>query len=168
MNASAGSDIIGPAEIPRTEVLGVSVSATTIDDTMAEIERWIATGRRGYICVTGVHGIIESQSDERLRTIHNRASLVVPDGMPVVWMCKALGFGHTRRCYGPDLMRALTARSAEKGWRQFYYGGNDGVAELLADTLRSKHPDLEVAGTHTPPFRALGAAPRYLVDLRRP
>lgn len=139
----------------RAIVLGLSISPITIDDAIQTIERWITDRAMNYVCITGAHGVIESQSDQMLRAIHNRAGMVTPDGMPVVWMCRALGFKRTKRVYGPDLMRFLTAVSAEKGYRQFYYGGNEGVANRLARTLQAKHPGLQVAGTHTPPFRAL-------------
>src|SRR6478672_7717067 len=109
--------------VPRADVLGVRVSAITISDAISVIERWIAERSRNYVCVTGAHGVISSRTDAELRSIHNRAGLVTPDGMPVVWMSRALGFARTERVYGPDLMTALTAISEQKGYRQFYYGG---------------------------------------------
>ena len=124
-------------------------------DAIATIERWIAARTANYVCITGVHGVIESQADDKLRTIHNKAGLVTPDGMPLVWMCRALGRKRTTRVYGPDLMRRLSVISAQRGYRQFYYGGNSGVAELLSKTLTAKLPELQVVGTHTPPFRLL-------------
>jgi N-acetylglucosaminyldiphosphoundecaprenol N-acetyl-beta-D-mannosaminyltransferase len=137
------------------EVLGVNVSVINVRDAIAAVEAWIASRSNNYVCITGAHGVIESQTDEELRRIHNRAGLVTPDGMPLVWMSRLLGHRRTSRVYGPDLMRALTAVSATKGYRQFYYGGNEGVAGLLATTLARQHPGLVVCGTYTPPFRRL-------------
>lgn len=139
----------------RADILGVLVSPIDMKVALDRVESWIRQRSSQYVCVTGTHGVIESQADEELRGIHNRAGLVAPDGMPLVWFCRALGFKHTARVYGPDLMRQLTAVSAVRGYRQFYYGGNDGVAEMLSRTLQKVHPKLEVAGTHTPPFRPL-------------
>jgi len=134
------------------DIRGVFVSPINMTDALDTIESWIATRSSHYVCVTGAHGVIESKSDKKLRDIHNRAGLVVPDGIPLVWLCRALGFKRTKRVYGPDLMRHLTAISAERGYRQFYYGGREGVAEKLAETLQNTHPALQVVGTHTPPF----------------
>ena len=142
-------------DIARADVLGVNVSATSMDGAICEIERWIANRTQSYVCVTGAHGIIESRSDSELQTIHNDAGLVVADGRPVMWTLRALGYDGAGQVYGPDLMRALTARSADRGYRQFYYGGGDGVADLLVETLKSQHPTLRIAGTYTPPFRPL-------------
>ncbi len=143
------------AKRPRTNVLGVGVSAINLDDAVETIETWIARRDRQYVCITGAHGILESRHDERLRRIHNDAGMVTPDGMPLVWYSRLSGARRTERVYGPDLMRRMTAVSAIRGYRQFYYGGNDGVAERLRETLVAAHPALRVAGTLCPPFRAM-------------
>ena len=142
---------------PRAKILGVDVCAINMDDALATIERWIAARTPNYVCITGVHGVIESQANSRLMAIHNKAGLVTPDGMPLVWVSRALGYRRTRRVYGPDLMHALSSLSARRGYTQFYYGGNDGVADLLRQALGAQYPGLQVVGTHTPPFGALTA-----------
>ena len=139
----------------RVDLLGVRVSAINLDDATGIIERWISEGSRNYVCVTGAHGIMESRHDRRLCSIHNGAGMVVPDGMPLVWVSRLLGKRRTSRVYGPDLMRRLTFISEQRGYRQFYYGGSDGVADKLKQTLTNAHPKLEVVGTFCPPFREL-------------
>jgi N-acetylglucosaminyldiphosphoundecaprenol N-acetyl-beta-D-mannosaminyltransferase len=139
----------------HAKILGVPVSAITMADAISVIERWIAQRTPHYACVTGVHGVIECQSNEALRQIHRDAGLVVPDGMPLVWMAHALGYPHTRRVYGPDLMRNLSAICARRGYRAFLYGGGKGVAQRLVVALTQAHPGLRVVGALTPPFRAL-------------
>jgi N-acetylglucosaminyldiphosphoundecaprenol N-acetyl-beta-D-mannosaminyltransferase len=141
--------------IPRVDVLGVQVSAIDIERALDVLDRWIVEGEREYVCVTGVHGVMESRRDETLRQIHNRAGMVTPDGMPLVWWSRARGERQTRRVYGPDLMLACCERSITTGYRHFFYGGGTGVAELLARRLARRFPGLTVAGTYTPPFRRL-------------
>ena len=143
-----------PAADERVDILGVRVSAINLDDAVAAIEVWIGRGDRRYVCVTGAHGLMESRRDDRLRRIHNEAGLVTPDGMPLVWLARLMGKKRTRRVYGPDLMRRVTAISAARGYRQFYYGGAEGVAETLQGVLTAAHPRL--AGCR----RALPAVPR--------
>lgn len=143
--------------IARTNVLGVGVSAIDIPMAVAAMERWIAAGAREYVCVSGAHGVMECQRDEELRAIHNRAGMVTPDGMPLVWLSRLHGARHASRVYGPDLMLAFCERSVKKGYRHFFYGGADGVPERLAECLKARFPDLNVVGTYSPPFRALTA-----------
>jgi N-acetylglucosaminyldiphosphoundecaprenol N-acetyl-beta-D-mannosaminyltransferase len=142
----------------RCDILGVRVNAINLNDAVEVVERWIDEGSRNYVCVTGTHGVMESRRDERLREIHNRAGLVTPDGMPLVWVSRLLGNRRTERVYGPDLMRFLSAISVLRGYRQFYYGGAEGVAERLKQALTTAYPGLDVAGTLSPPFRQLTLA----------
>lgn len=146
---------LGALRVERTDILGVGVSSIDLADAVATIERWIGERSRNYVCVTGVHGVMESRRDQRLRRIHNEAGMVAPDGMPLVWLSRLFGKRRTTRVYGPDLMRKMTAVSRLRGYRQFYYGGADGVADELRRALVASHPGLEVAGAFSPPFRDL-------------
>jgi N-acetylglucosaminyldiphosphoundecaprenol N-acetyl-beta-D-mannosaminyltransferase len=145
------------------DVLGVRVSATTMEGAVAVIERWIAHGEARYVCVSGMHGVMECQRDEQLRRIHNSAGLVTTDGMSLVWLCKLKGRTSVERVYGPDLMLALCARSPARGYRHFFYGASPGVLEALTARLTSQYPGLDVVGTCSPPFRAL--TPREDVEI---
>ena len=136
-------------------MLGVPFGPITLDEAITTIQHWIAFRIPNYVCVTGAHGVIESKKDPKLRSIHEHAGLVTPDGMPIVWMCRALGFRRTQRVYGPDLMDGLCSVSCQKGYRHFFYGGGEGVAEILKKKLIAKYEGLKVVGTHTPPFRPL-------------
>jgi N-acetylglucosaminyldiphosphoundecaprenol N-acetyl-beta-D-mannosaminyltransferase len=149
----------------RVNVLGVGVSAITMDDALATIDRWVHDRVQHYVCITGVHGVMESQRDEALRQIHNRAGLVTPDGMPLVWVSHLTGRRRVERVYGPDLMLACCERSIGRGYRHFLYGGAEGVPEQLAAALRRRFPALQIAGTFSPPFRALTEAEeRQIID----
>jgi N-acetylglucosaminyldiphosphoundecaprenol N-acetyl-beta-D-mannosaminyltransferase len=140
------------ADPSTTNVLGVEVSAVNMGRAVAAIETAIRQRQRGYVCVTGVHGVMESQRDARLRHIHNEAFLVVPDGMPLVWLSKLDGKPYVDRVYGPDLMLEVCDRSREWGARHYFYGGQEGVPELLSERLSSRFPGLHVAGCYSPPF----------------
>lgn len=144
-------------EPPRTNVLGVGISATTIARTVTAVETWISHGERRYVCVTSAHGVLECQRDPQLRRIHNTSGLTVPDGMPLVWLSHHAGRHEVERVYGPDLMLALCAHAAARGYSVFLYGGAPGVADQLASTLERRFPSLRVAGTYSPPFRVLTA-----------
>ena len=144
--------------IERANILGVGVSAINMADALRTIDGWIRKREPHYVCVTGVHGIMESRRDERLRQVHNAAGLVTPDGMPLVWLSRWQGFGRVSRVYGPDLMLACCAQSDGAGYSHFLYGGAPGVVERLAERLRGRFPRLRIAGTCTPPFRPLTAS----------
>jgi N-acetylglucosaminyldiphosphoundecaprenol N-acetyl-beta-D-mannosaminyltransferase len=139
----------------RVDVLGVGVSAVSLRGALDEIERWVKEGEHHYVCVTGVHGVIESQRDPDLREIHNRSGLTVADGMPVFWSGRLAGSREIERMRGSDFMLALCELAAKRGWSNYFYGGARGTPELLAERLRSRFPQLRVAGFYSPPFREL-------------
>ena len=143
-----------------------------LETAFTAIARAVAARRQGYICITGVHGVSEAQSDENFRRILNGAFLCTPDGMPMVWMGWLAGHREMDRVYGPDLMALVCERGVPRGWRHFFFGGAEGVAEQLKACLERRFPGLQVAGTFTPPFRALTAqeeaALAQQVDTARP
>jgi N-acetylglucosaminyldiphosphoundecaprenol N-acetyl-beta-D-mannosaminyltransferase len=138
-------------------VLGVGVSVLNLQTALAAIADAVRARRRGYVCVTGVHGVMEAQDDPAFRKILNGAFLCTPDGMPMVWMGKLSGHSEMRRVYGPDLMLDVCAWSEKNPCRHFFFGGAPGVSEALAQKLKARFPKLDIAGTFTPPFRPLDA-----------
>jgi len=97
----------------RASILGVGVSAINMDMALDTIDRWIAGRHHSYICVTGVHGVIECQSDPQLKRIHNQAGLVTPDGMPAAnAYVAAVGMQHNGR---RQLVDWCSARTDDNG-----------------------------------------------------
>jgi N-acetylglucosaminyldiphosphoundecaprenol N-acetyl-beta-D-mannosaminyltransferase len=139
----------------RVNVLGVGISVLNLRTARETIANAVKTRRKGYICVTGVHGVMEAQDSAAFKNILNGALLCTPDGMPMVWAGKLNGHREMSRVYGPDLMLDVCAWSETSGCRHFFYGGADGVAERLTQKLKARFPKLVVAGTFTPPFRRL-------------
>lgn len=137
-------------------VLGVRVDAVQIPDVIARMEHWIEERGGGrFVAVTGMHGVVEAQHDSTFKNVLNAADLVVPDGMPLVWLGRLRGQSLQRRVYGPELMLAFCQASAPRGYRHFFFGGAPGVPEQLADVFRQRFPGFRVVGTYSPPFRPL-------------
>ena len=146
------------ASVPENsfKVLGMRVDALEIPRVVTLMENWIcARNATRLIAVTGMHGITEAQYDPDFKAILNAADLIVPDGMPLVWLSRLRGRPLQRRVYGPELMLAFCERTAGKGYRHYFYGGAPGVPEQLAEVLRTRFPGLQVAGSYSPPFRPL-------------
>jgi N-acetylglucosaminyldiphosphoundecaprenol N-acetyl-beta-D-mannosaminyltransferase len=146
------------SSLPRVNILGVGVSAIDMPRAVDMVTSAVSQGRKGYVCVTGVHGIMEAQKDAAFRTILNRSFLTTPDGMPTVWIGRLNSYTRMRRVYGPDFMLNVCSASVERGYTHFLYGGVEGVADQLKAELTRKFPGLKIVGTYTPPFRPLNAA----------
>ena len=139
----------------RTNILGVGVSAISMTDAVYYSDKMLQEKSQGYICVTGVHGIMEAQQDERLRSVLNSSFLTTPDGTPTVWLGRLQGFRNMRRVSGPEYMIEMCKLSLDRGYKHFLYGGKPGIAAVLRNSLIERFPGLQIAGIYTPPFRSL-------------
>lgn len=141
---------------PRVNVLGVGITPTNLPEASESVVYAARTpGFLGYVTVTGVHGVMESQRQPDLLEIHNESFLSVPDGMPMVWVGKWSGFTGMGRVYGPDLMLRVFQQTGGSGYSHFLFGGGDGVVDKLELGLNSKFPGTRISGKATPPFRPL-------------
>ena len=154
------------ASLARANILGVGVHAINMEQAVAVIDQAVRNHRKGYVCVTGVHGVMEAQTDVKFKEILNKSMLTTPDGMPTVWVGRLQGFRDMDRVYGPDLMLEVCRLSEERGYTHFFYGGNMGVAEKLASSLRLLYPSLKVVGMFTPPFRPLNPLEEHILRER--
>jgi len=147
-----------PTGAGRVNILGVGLSAINLDLARQAVAQALEHKAKGYVCVTGVHGVMEAQKDDELRGILNRAFLNTPDGMPMVWLGRLHGFREMRRVYGPDLMLLICEFTRDKSYTHYLYGGAEGVAGELKRRLEAKFPGIKIVGTFTPPFRPLTPA----------
>ena len=147
-----------PSIAPRVNILGVGISAVTIEAAVTAVGDSIASRSREYVCVVPAHSVMECVRDPSLRPVFNGAAMCTPDGMSIVWLLRLHGHKGVSRVYGPDLLHAVCERSIATGWRHFFVGGVEGVADGLVLRLKEKYPGLAVAGTLSPPFRKLAPA----------
>jgi N-acetylglucosaminyldiphosphoundecaprenol N-acetyl-beta-D-mannosaminyltransferase len=157
MRKPSGDDSQTPVLNPKgslewTNVLGVRVSAVNLKSATELIQAAIENGRKEYVCVRDAHGVVRCQKDPELRSIHNRAFLVTPDGMPLVWALKHAGHLESGRVYGPDLMLSVFEAGRSKGLRHFLYGATPKTLEQLQARLLGRFPEAQITGCYAPPF----------------
>ena len=147
----------GGQYLPHTRVLGVRVSLVNMRVAVKQIIGWTKQRNAQFVCIRDVHGIMRAQEDPELHAIYDKAGMVTPDGMPLVWLCQRRGAKNVRRVCGGDLVDALCEASVAAGVRHFFFGGKPGVAERVAEALTKRYPGLQVAGILCPPFGKLSA-----------
>jgi N-acetylglucosaminyldiphosphoundecaprenol N-acetyl-beta-D-mannosaminyltransferase len=146
------------ADIPTREILGSPIAITDYEGAMDAMDVMVETGTRGYVCAVAVHALTVGYEDPEMRVALRDATLVLPDGMPVVWAAKLLGEKLDDRVYGPELMRRYCARCAQQGHRVWLYGGRDqGSLVQLALNLRRRNRGINIVGGFSPPFREMTA-----------
>jgi len=139
--------------MPKTErrmkILGAPVDAITYERWMRRIGKWIAAGDSArHVCTVNPEFIMIAQGDPIFFNILNRADICVPDGVGLLWASRHLGAPLPERVTGSDGVPLMARHAAEKGWKLFFLGAAEGIAERAAEILREQHPQLIVAGTY--------------------
>lgn len=122
---------------------------------MTRIMRWAANGESRYICVCNVHSVVTARGDPEFAAVINGADLVTPDGAPIAWCLRRMGFQGQRRVSGPDLMWSVCVLAARDGVPVFLYGGSEETLARLRARFVREFPGLRVAGSYSPPYRRL-------------
>jgi N-acetylglucosaminyldiphosphoundecaprenol N-acetyl-beta-D-mannosaminyltransferase len=135
------------------ELLGVRINAAPFAEVLDTVLRAPDAGDRLSLHFATAHTLVESHENARLREALSQG-LVEPDGMPLVWLGRRQGLRVERVC-GPDFMPAVVEHGIRRGRTHFFYGGASGVPDALAARLAVRYPGMRVAGTLSPPFRAL-------------
>jgi N-acetylglucosaminyldiphosphoundecaprenol N-acetyl-beta-D-mannosaminyltransferase len=137
------------------KILGMHVDTTTYQDVTKKIMKWAVNGENRYVCAANVHMVMEAYDDANFQNIVNLADLVVPDGMPLVWYLRLLGFSLEDRVYGPTLMLKVLKAAARHAIPVGFYGGAQDVLTILVKNIQSRYHDLQVVYRCSPPFRDL-------------
>ena len=140
---------------PPIAMLGVPFDNVTTEETLRIIEGMIASKRPHYLATANVDFVVQATHDLELHRILTDADLVLCDGMPLVWASRLLGNGLPERVAGSDLVPALLELAEQKGYRVFFLGGQEEVAAKALENIIAKHPNLQVAGVLSPPFKPL-------------
>lgn len=135
--------------------LGMRVDFTSYEHASRLIVHWAKQGLSRYVCVANVHMVMESWDSADFRGVVNGASLVTPDGMPLVWALKALGISNPSRVYGPDLTLTVCEYATREGIPVALYGGTPDSLDNFVSFLTNRYPGLDIRCRISPPFREL-------------
>lgn len=153
-----------PQQFPNKEVHqlesytvgGVQISAVNREQAVDVFFRSVSEGLGGYVTVTSAHGIVESQSDGRLRNIINGARMTLADGMPILWVGKIKNIA-VQRIPGVEFVDSVMHDPRARRIRHYFYGGEtENTSRVVARVTELLGSDA-IAGWHCPPFRPAGA-----------
>lgn len=130
----------------RAQVLGCAIDRLDLAEALARCEEAIASRRFVQHMAINAAKLVAMQGDPELAGVIRGCELVTADGQAVVWASRLLGDPLPERVAGIDLMEALFARAAERGWRVYVLGARQEVLEQAVARLRERHPALVFAG----------------------
>ncbi|NQT06489.1 MAG: WecB/TagA/CpsF family glycosyltransferase [Candidatus Omnitrophica bacterium] len=137
-------------------LLGIPFNTIDIEEALKAAEGRIRDKKPNYICFISTHPAVEAYFNKDYRAVLHKASLVLPDGMPIVWAARIFGQKIKNRVYGPDFMLKLLELSEKKGYSNFFYGGkSDEALKKLLSNIKASFPHLKIVGSYNPPFYEL-------------
>ena len=149
---------VEPDTLPGAAVLGSRINALGWRETINVLTGWAAQHQSRYVCISNVHMVVTARHDRELAEAMRQADMTTPDGAPIAWMLRRLGFAGQPRISGTELMRAYLAHAAGRGEAIFLLGSTEETLVRLHQKLVGEFPALVIAGTVSPPFRALSEA----------
>jgi N-acetylglucosaminyldiphosphoundecaprenol N-acetyl-beta-D-mannosaminyltransferase len=136
-------------------VLGVRVDRVSQDQALGRLMELVARRRASgnqlpcqQLITVNPEFVMAAQRDASFRQAINAATLVVADGVGVVWATRYLRAATPERITGVDTLVALAQRCASAGYRLYLLGAAPSVAEETATRLQSLAPGLQIAGTY--------------------
>jgi len=136
----------------RITLLGVTIDNIGWDEALAEIVRLVDQKIPSYIVTPNVDHLVRLQKDSHFREVYRKASLVLADGVPLLWGSKFLGTPIHTKVSGSDLLPRICEISVPRKYRLFFMGGREGAAAQAAIVLQNKYPGLKIVGHYCPPW----------------
>ena len=127
-------------------ILGVKIAAISMDQVLYICEDVIQTHGSLQVGVINVAKIVNCQNDSDLRRSLDEADIIIPDGLPIVWLSKWLGNPLPERVSGIDLMIRLLERASRENYRIYFLGAEQNVIEKLIIFIRKEYPGVRIAG----------------------
>lgn len=130
----------------RTDVLGVGFDPVTMDEAVARGMAMLDTDAPDYVVTPNPEIVMACREDPEAREAVEAASLVLPDGIGIVYGAKILGRPLPEKVPGADFALGMFARMAASGRSVYLLGAKPGVAETAGQNLQERFPGLVIAG----------------------
>lgn len=134
------------------EIFNMPMNNLTRQETLDAIGRHIDIGEPGFVVTPNVDHTVEYDENPDFRQAYKDASMVLVDGMFILWASWLFGKPIKEKISGSDLIYWLSEYAAQKGYSIFLLGAREGVADKAAKKLVELYPGLKIAGTHSPPL----------------
>ncbi len=144
--------MIGDSGVRDTIILGVPFSTRTNEETLDCMEQMVNDRSRNMVVTANLDFLVRAMKDPVCKRLMYGASMVTPDGMPMVWAGRTMKPALTERVAGSDFIPMLLARAAKKKYSVFFLGGREDIAARAAEKCQKEFPELNIVGVYSPPF----------------
>lgn len=130
--------------VSRIHVLGVPIDALTRREVRARCEQMLGESTLHHVVTANPELVLAASRDASVREVLGKGSLVVPDGVGLLWAARRYGKSIPERIPGVELVRDLVWLAATRGQLVWLVGGREGVATVAAAKLRQEIPGARV------------------------
>lgn len=133
-----------------------TIGIDSIDDAQAQqrIQQFVEAGGQHHVVTANLRFVTLARRDPSFARIVNDSSLVVADGMPLIWASKIAGTPLPARITGGNILDWSARLAVREGYSIFLLGAAPGVADDAAQRLQELYPGLKIAGTQHGYFSA--------------
>ncbi|MBR0598922.1 WecB/TagA/CpsF family glycosyltransferase [Sinanaerobacter chloroacetimidivorans] len=143
----------------RIRILDVPVDMVNTGEAMDIFRELMKSPECSLIVTPNSEIIVNASQDPELKGIIEKADLIIPDGIGLVYASKIMGMPLRERVTGIDFLEQILRYLEETGQSIFFLGSKPGegnspsIAEAAAQKMKEKYPGLQIAGTHHGYFR---------------
>ena len=136
----------------KVRILGLKIDNLTMLETIDNIARLIEENQNAMIFTPNVHRLVFGKKDSNIEEIYQKADMLIPDGMPLIWASRILGTPLKEKVSGSDLLPLFCQYASKKGYKLYFLGSAPGIADEAKDILMQNNPGLKIIGTYSPPL----------------
>ncbi|MCD7892957.1 MAG: WecB/TagA/CpsF family glycosyltransferase [Erysipelotrichaceae bacterium] len=136
----------------RINFLNTEIDNISMNEAIEIIDGYVNDGKYHYVVTPNVDHIVKLENDEEFMNVYKNADLIVTDGKPLIWISKLLGNPIKEKISGSDLFPKVCELANENHYSIFLLGAAEGVANIAADNILKKYPNLIISGTYSPPY----------------
>ena len=137
------------------ELFGISITALSWEQAVSTIMQWTQEAQSHVVCACNVHSVISAKADPELKLALSTADMRTPDGAPLAWLMRKIGWPDQQRINGPDLMWKLLSAAERLMVPVFLLGSTELILHQLEKKLLIAFPRLPLVGLVSPPFRPM-------------
>jgi N-acetylglucosaminyldiphosphoundecaprenol N-acetyl-beta-D-mannosaminyltransferase len=126
-------------------VCGLPFAATDYEGASEEIIALSKANHPSSVAACATHPVAEAGISRDFLAVLKGFTLLLPDGMPVVWLMNLMGAKL-------NLMRHIIERTPAPS-RHYFFGGSVDCLRQLEAQLKVLQPAIRIAGSMSPPFR---------------
>ena len=140
---------------PRVDVIGVPISAVTLDSALSFVAQNLDKIRGEYVCASNVHTTVMAHEDDNYLKVQSGSIMSLPDGKPLSVVGRKNAPCPMEKTTGTHFMQSIFTDSRFAGKKHYFYGTRQEDLELMIGKVQQDYPELNICGWEPSVFREL-------------